>query len=228
MGWASAAIDRLRRGRAVTLRPRGRSMAGHVSDGDLVTGERLGERELRAGDIAPVRRHGREYLHLVNAIRVGRALIGNTRGGVNGRVGHQAIARQGARISGVVAARRARSTGSPPSSSGVESPRASARITAKASAEGRPRRSGTAHRGGMTTRPKSAAAPSRRSDSGRYANPAPCRSSAALASRSERPPPASPSNRRRPRSSRQATWPRVMAKRAQSSRWLWTAPSVSP
>jgi len=31
MGWANAAIDRLRQGQAVTLRPRGHSMAGRIN-----------------------------------------------------------------------------------------------------------------------------------------------------------------------------------------------------
>ena len=64
MGWASATIDRLRQGQAVTLRPRGHSMAGRVNDGDLVTVEPLGERDLQVGDIVLVRLHGREYLYL--------------------------------------------------------------------------------------------------------------------------------------------------------------------
>ena len=89
MGWASAAIDRLRQGQVVTLRPHGRSMVGRVNDGNLVTVEPLGERELRAGNILLVRLHGREYLHLVNPIQGGRSLIGNTRGGINGWVGRQ-------------------------------------------------------------------------------------------------------------------------------------------
>ena len=92
MGWASAAIDRLQQGQVVTLRPRGHSMTGRVNDGDLVTVEPLGERELHVGDVVLVRLHGREYLHLVKPIQGGRALIGNTRGGVNGWVGRQSIA----------------------------------------------------------------------------------------------------------------------------------------
>ena len=92
MGWASAAIERLRRGQTVTVRPHGHSMAGKVEDGDLVTVEPLGERELHSGDIVLVRVHGREYLHLVKAVQGDRYLIGNHRGGVNGWVGRQAIA----------------------------------------------------------------------------------------------------------------------------------------
>lgn len=91
MGWASAAIERLRQGQAVILHPRGHSMTGKINDGDLVTVEPLGERELRIGDIVLVRLHGREYLHLVTAIPGNRTLIGNNRGDSNGWVGRAAI-----------------------------------------------------------------------------------------------------------------------------------------
>lgn len=98
MGWASAAIERLRQGGTVTLRPRGHSMTGRVNDGDLVTLEPLGERELRVGDIVLLRLHGRECLHLVKAVQGGRALIGNNRGGVNGWAGRAAIAGVATRV----------------------------------------------------------------------------------------------------------------------------------
>ena len=39
MGWASAAIERLRRGETVTIRPRGHSMTGRLGDSDTVTVE---------------------------------------------------------------------------------------------------------------------------------------------------------------------------------------------
>lgn len=93
MGWASAAIERLRQGQVVAVRPRGHSMAGRVEDGDTVTVEPLGARALRPGDIVLVRVHGREYLHLVKAVQGDRYLIGNNRGGINGWVGRQAVAR---------------------------------------------------------------------------------------------------------------------------------------
>lgn len=91
MGWASGAIARLRQGETVSLRPRGHSMAGKVEDGDLVTLEPVGARELRAGDIVLVRVREREYLHLIKAVQGDRYLIGNNRGGINGWVGRQAI-----------------------------------------------------------------------------------------------------------------------------------------
>ena len=92
MGWASAAIERLRQGHVVTLYPHGHSMTGRVNDGDLVTVEPIGDRELQVGDIVLVRIHGREYLHLIKAIQGDRYLIGNNRGGINGWAGRQSVA----------------------------------------------------------------------------------------------------------------------------------------
>lgn len=91
MGWASAAIERLRRGETVMVRPRGHSMASKVNDGDTVTVEPVGDRELHPGDVVLCRVRGREYLHLVKAVQDQRYLIGNNRGGINGWVGHSAV-----------------------------------------------------------------------------------------------------------------------------------------
>jgi hypothetical protein len=91
MGWATAAIERLRQGQPVTVRPRGHSMTGKVDDVDTVTVEPLGERAPRRGDVVLCTVRGREYLHLVKAAQGERSLIGNTRGGVNGWVGRGAI-----------------------------------------------------------------------------------------------------------------------------------------
>jgi hypothetical protein len=67
-------------------------MTGKVNDGDLVTVEPLGERDLRIGDVVLVRLYGQQYLHLIKAIQGGRYLIGNNRGGINGWTGRRAIA----------------------------------------------------------------------------------------------------------------------------------------
>ena len=91
MGWATEIIAKLQAGETVQFRPRGHSMTGKVNDGDTVTVEPLGEREPRVGDIVLCKVRGREYLHLVKAVRDRRYLIGNTRGGVNGWVGRSAI-----------------------------------------------------------------------------------------------------------------------------------------
>jgi SOS-response transcriptional repressor LexA len=91
MGWATAAIERLRRGHPVTVRPRGHSMTGKVNDGDTVTVEPLTERAPQVGDIVLCKVRGREYLHLVKAVQGERYLIGNNRGRLNGWVGRAAI-----------------------------------------------------------------------------------------------------------------------------------------
>jgi hypothetical protein len=91
MGWATAAIARLRRGQAVPVRPRGHSMTGKVNDGDTVTVDPLGLRAPRVGDVVLCEVRGREYLHLVKAVQGERYLIGNNRGRLNGWVGRGAI-----------------------------------------------------------------------------------------------------------------------------------------
>ncbi|HEY0603417.1 MAG TPA: S24 family peptidase [Herpetosiphonaceae bacterium] len=85
------AKEALRRGETVSIRPRGHSMTGKVNHGDLVTLAPCDPDTLRVGDIVLVRVHGTDYLHLIKAIKPGRFLIGNNRGGTNGWVGKQAI-----------------------------------------------------------------------------------------------------------------------------------------
>lgn len=91
MGWAMYAKEALRRGETVSIRPRGHSMSGKVNDGNLVTLAPCDPDTLRVGDIVLVRVHGTDYLHLIKAVKQGRFLIGNNRGGTNGWVGKQAI-----------------------------------------------------------------------------------------------------------------------------------------
>jgi SOS-response transcriptional repressor LexA len=91
MSWAKIAIERLREGQSVQIKPRGHSMKGKVNDGDLVTVEPCKVEELRVGDIILVRVKGNDYLHLIKAIDQNRFLIGNNRGGINGWVGHNCV-----------------------------------------------------------------------------------------------------------------------------------------
>jgi hypothetical protein len=91
MGWASFAIEALRRGETVKVKPRGHSMRGKVNNGDIVTLAPADLAQLAVGDIVLVRVKGHEYLHLIKAINGQRFLIGNNRGGVNGWVGHHCI-----------------------------------------------------------------------------------------------------------------------------------------
>jgi SOS-response transcriptional repressor LexA len=91
MSWAAFAKEALGKGNTVQIKPRGHSMKGKVSDGDIVTLEPIDPDTLAVGDIVLVRVHGNDYLHLVKAIDKARFLIGNNRGGINGWVGPQAI-----------------------------------------------------------------------------------------------------------------------------------------
>jgi hypothetical protein len=87
MSWATFAIDALRQGKTVQIRPRGHSMRGKVNDGDLVTLTPCAPESLRVGDIVLVRVKGKDYLHLIKAVDGERFQIGNNRGGINGWVG---------------------------------------------------------------------------------------------------------------------------------------------
>jgi len=91
MGWANFAIERLRQGETVQIRPKGHSMRGRVNDGDLVTLEPCEADKLAVGDVVLVRVNGNVYLHLIKAINGRRFQIGNNRGRINGWVGANAI-----------------------------------------------------------------------------------------------------------------------------------------
>ena len=91
MSWATLAIEALRRGDAVEIRPRGHSMKGRVDDRDVVRVEPCDPATLVIGDIVLVRVRGTDYLHLVKAVDAARFLIGNNRGRLNGWVGANAI-----------------------------------------------------------------------------------------------------------------------------------------
>ena len=73
------------------FRPRGHSMTGKISSGQLCTVEPLGDHVIAAGDIVLCRVNGAQYLHLVKAIQGERFPIGNNRGGINGWVSRRQI-----------------------------------------------------------------------------------------------------------------------------------------
>ena len=91
MSWARFAIEALRRGETVQIKPRGHSMKGKINDGDLVTVAPCEAETLKVGDILLVRVHGSDYLHLLKARDKERFQIGNNRGGINGWVGKNNI-----------------------------------------------------------------------------------------------------------------------------------------
>jgi hypothetical protein len=96
VSWARELIVALARGQSVVAHPRGHSMTGRVADGQRVRIAPLhAESNLAIDDVVLCHVAGRDYLHLVKAIREGpdgsRYLIGNNRGGINGWVRRAAI-----------------------------------------------------------------------------------------------------------------------------------------
>lgn len=85
MSWATPYIQKLTQGETVSFRPRGHSMTGIISSGQLVTVAPVThDQVLSKGDVVLCKVRGKQYLHLVKAIRPGQMQIGNNRGGING------------------------------------------------------------------------------------------------------------------------------------------------
>jgi hypothetical protein len=84
MGWALGYIEKLKAGETVQFRPRGHSMRGKIDSGDLVTVVPVDTAALVVGDIVLCKVRGREFLHLIKAIKGSQFLIGNNRGFDNG------------------------------------------------------------------------------------------------------------------------------------------------
>ena len=92
MRWADSHIARLAQGETVQFRPRGHSMVGKISSGQLCTVQPLADGdELALDDIVLCRVKGNQYLHLVKAIQGERFQIGNNRGGINGWITRRQI-----------------------------------------------------------------------------------------------------------------------------------------
>ncbi len=94
MGWATLYIEKLQSGQQASFRPSGHSMKGKIESGELVTVYPL-KMDPEVGNIVLCKVKGREYLHLVKAIKgsddAKRFLIGNNRGGTNGWTGRNKI-----------------------------------------------------------------------------------------------------------------------------------------
>lgn len=88
MGWAAHHIEKLKNGQTVQFRPRGHSMTGRVNDGQLVTVEPVTMASrftaLAVGDVVLCKVNGREYLHLIKAVKGVQYQIGNNKGFING------------------------------------------------------------------------------------------------------------------------------------------------
>lgn len=90
MTWATHYIERLKAGETVSFRPRGNSMIPKIRSGDLCTVGPLAQPPSR-GDIVLCKVAGRQYLHVVTAIRGDLFQISNNQGRVNGWCSRQQI-----------------------------------------------------------------------------------------------------------------------------------------
>lgn len=106
MSWADGAIEELRAGREVTVRPRGHSMEPKVPDGATVLLVPAKPEEIQRGDIVLVRVAGNVYLHLVRAVQGRRFLIGNNKGSTNGWAGPAAVYGLAVKVDGQATGRR--------------------------------------------------------------------------------------------------------------------------
>lgn len=91
MGWATGYITKLKAGETVSFRPRGNSMTGKIESGQLCTVTPVIPDSLKVGDIVLCKVNGKEYLHLIKAIRSPQFQIGNNRGHINGWVSAKSI-----------------------------------------------------------------------------------------------------------------------------------------
>ncbi len=91
MGWAVNHIKKLQTGETIQFKPRGNSMKGKIDSGNLVTVGPIIDQKLKKGDIVLCKVKGREYLHLVKAIREKQYQIGNNRGHINGWISAEAV-----------------------------------------------------------------------------------------------------------------------------------------
>jgi phage repressor protein C with HTH and peptisase S24 domain len=83
MGWANHYIEKLRKGETVKFRPHGNSMQPKIESGQLCTVEPLGTPP-EPGDAVLCTVEGRQFLHLVTAVRGPQFQISNNKGHVNG------------------------------------------------------------------------------------------------------------------------------------------------
>lgn len=91
MGWATAYIAKLKKGKRVEFRPRGNSMKPKVNSGQLCTVDPIDFTSLEVGDIVLCKVNGNQFLHLVKAIQGKRYQIGNNKGRINGWIGQNGV-----------------------------------------------------------------------------------------------------------------------------------------
>ncbi len=85
MSWATSYIQKLQEGETIQFRPRGNSMVGLISSGQLVTVMPATPKGIEVGAIVLCKVGGAQYLHKVTAQGSdGRWQIGNNKGHING------------------------------------------------------------------------------------------------------------------------------------------------
>ncbi len=90
MGWADQHVAKLKAGETVSFRPHGNSMQPKINNGQLCTVIPI-EDEISPGEIVLCKVRGRQFLHLVKAVRGNQFQIGNNKGRINGWVSRNAI-----------------------------------------------------------------------------------------------------------------------------------------
>lgn len=88
MSWADDAIERLKEGETVIVKPHGNSMTPRIQSGQQVTVKPVDTATIRSHDVVLVRVKGNVYLHLVRQVSQSGNLfqIGNNKGRINGWV----------------------------------------------------------------------------------------------------------------------------------------------
>lgn len=84
--------ERLGKGETLQFRPKGNSMTGKITSGQLCTVAPVtDETEIVKGDVVYCKVKGRKMLHLVSAVRGKQYQISNNHGHVNGWITKKAI-----------------------------------------------------------------------------------------------------------------------------------------
>lgn len=87
MGCSIKLIENLQEGQTIKFRPKGNSMKPKIKSGQLCIVSPIAEHTLSKGGIVYCKVKGKQYLHLISAIKGDRYQISNNRGRVNGWIG---------------------------------------------------------------------------------------------------------------------------------------------
>lgn len=91
MGYSVKLIEQLQEGKTIKFRPKGNSMTPKIKSGQLCTVEPTQNHIIEKGDVVYCKVKGRQFLHLVSAIKGERFQISNNKGHVNGWIGKDQI-----------------------------------------------------------------------------------------------------------------------------------------